>query len=166
LFPVKAQDRAEPKSKPLRMRTANWCELKKTHLTGRENFNIENRLEVDPKGESRRTIKRGIFVVIRSDLRDFVLVENRRAEFIFQIKSETDEYAKGLAKGGSSCPIHLQGSDNYQISYKNVSSVAEYLKSYPPHVGDYILNALLLDEHSIKDEVTVNLLEELTAPEG
>lgn len=104
--------------------------------------------------------------MIRSDLRDFVLVENRRAEFIFQIKSETDEYAKGLAKGGSSCPIHLQGSDNYQISYKNVSSVAEYLKSYPPHVGDYILNALLLDEHSIKDEVTVNLLEELTAPEG
>lgn len=104
--------------------------------------------------------------MMRSDLRDFVNFAQRRAEFILRIKSETDEYARGLAKRGSSCPIHIQGSDKYEISYRNIQEVAHYLQSYPSHVGDYILNALLLDDNSIKDDATVELLEDLTAPTG
>ena len=104
--------------------------------------------------------------MLRSDLRDFVTNKRSRAGFLLKIKSETDEYAMRLAKVGSSCPIHLQGTEIYEVSSHDIENTNRFLEQYPQHIRDYVLTAILLDEYAKKDEDTVDLLEELTAPEG
>lgn len=102
----------------------------------------------------------------RADLRNFVLEAQSREKFLQKIAPETDEYRRQLGKLGSACPIHLIGPETYRVSYKDVQDVVRFLKRYPEHVVDYVLTAILLDDAAKKDEDVVDLLEDLTAPEG
>jgi hypothetical protein len=104
--------------------------------------------------------------MLRSDLRDVLNGTISKPTFLLKIKTETEEYRRSLEKLGSSCPIVVEGGAVYRADHSDVLALAGYLDNHSSHVRDYVLTAILLDDLAEKDEETVDLLEELTAPEG
>lgn len=102
----------------------------------------------------------------RSELSEFLSDREKRDGFLKKIENETDEYRICLRKTGSSCPIHLSEDVLYEITMPKLSDVVAFLEGQPAHVGDYVLNGLLLDPFAKRSDEVNDRLEELTAPDG
>lgn len=104
--------------------------------------------------------------MLRSDLSEFLNDHHKRTDFIMRIRRETDEYGACLKRSGSTCPIYVDGTTSYEITESALASVVAFLADQPDHVRDYILHALLMDPLANRSDQVLELLEELTAPEG
>lgn len=104
--------------------------------------------------------------MIRSDLRDLLNEKISLDRFLLKIIRETEQYRKNLNKKGGSCPIIVDGDESYTVEKNQIMNLNQKLEYYPFYIRDYILTGILLDEFAEKDEETIDILEDLTAPEG
>lgn len=103
----------------------------------------------------------------REALHDFVFQPKGRNDFLDSISCETDEYARCLRKRGASCAVTVEGEGGgFSLNGSAVEVIEDFLRSFPPHVRDYILSALLMDDKIVKDEKALNLLYDFTSPRG